>query len=53
MYFVSDKSTEVAKTSYLKLILATIVNLERIANNEKFVSFHNSLGNFARSLNLD
>ncbi len=53
MYFVSDKSTEVAKTSYLKLILATIVNLERIANNEKFVSFHNSLGNFTRSLNLD
>lgn len=39
--------------SYLKLILTTIVNLERIANNEKFVSFHNSLGYFARSLNLD
>ncbi len=39
--------------SYLKLILTTIVNLERIVNNEKFASFHNSLGYFARSLNLD
>jgi len=38
--------------SYLKLILTTIVNLEKIANNEKFVSFHNSLGYFARSLNF-
>ena len=39
--------------SYLKLILTTIVNLEKIADDDKFVSFHNSLGYFARSLNLD
>jgi len=39
--------------SYLKLILAAIVNLEKIIDNDKFVSFHNTLGFFARSLNLD
>jgi len=39
--------------SYLKIILTAIVNLERIANNEEFESFHNSLGYFAKSLNLD
>ena len=29
------------------------MNLERIANNVEFVSFHNSLGHFAKSLNLN
>ncbi|MBD3214686.1 MAG: hypothetical protein GF311_18895 [Candidatus Lokiarchaeota archaeon] len=39
--------------SYFKLILAAIMNLEKIIDNEKFISFHNSLGFFARSLKLD